>query len=90
MSSKIDLKILNALVKAVNLQLSVLEKIDPVAHTTDYVVETSKTIGLLSTISSEATFLVADVARSNKQAPSSTSDDLLEKLLGDKKSPNWQ
>ncbi len=89
MSNKIDLKILNALVKAVNLQLTVLENIDPAAHLTDYIVETSKAIGLLSTISSEATFLVSDVARSNKQAPAQ-ADDLLEKLLGNKKATNWQ
>lgn len=62
---KVDLSLLNSLVKAVNDQIEAADKIranegyDPHA----FVVELSKTMGVLTSLSSESLMLVGDISR---------------------------
>lgn len=82
----IDLEILNALVKELNRQIAVVERINPTTHHADHVVEISKAIGIIGSISSESVALMADVARAarpkQKDLGEITSiEDLLKKDL---------
>jgi len=85
MSKKIDLTILNALVKELNKQLSIVENIDAAEHKADHIVELSKVIGLLGSISSETVLLMGDFATLARPAESSFNDDILASLYPAKK-----
>lgn len=83
----IDLEILNALVKELNKQVAVIEKINPADHHSDHIVEVSKAIGIVGSISSEAMALMADIAHAarpkNKAALGELTslEDILKKDL---------
>jgi methyl-accepting chemotaxis protein len=83
----IDLEVLNALVKELNKQVSIIEKINSTEHHSDHIVELSKAIGIVGSISSESMALMADIARAarpkNKDSLGEiiSLDDLLKKDL---------
>jgi len=86
MSKKIDLQVLNALVKELNKQLSIIENINAAEHKADHVVELSKMIGLLGSVSSETVMLMGDVAAAARPAESLLSEDPLAGLFSGRKS----
>lgn len=63
--SKINLTLLNKLVKELTLQQEVADKIDAavVEHKQEYTVELAKAFGILSTIKMEAELLMQDYSR---------------------------
>jgi hypothetical protein len=87
---KIDLSVINALVKELNKQITISDNIDAVTHHVDNIVELSKAIGLLGSISSEAVALMGDIALATKGGTSlgssATADDLLGSLFKKKAS----
>lgn len=81
----IDLEVLNALVKELNKQVAVVEKINPTDHHADHVVELSKAIGIVGSISSEAMALMGDIAHTARPKNKSSLGELsLEDLLAKK------
>ena len=91
MSKKVDLKVLNDLVAALNEQIALAEAADPEKDSAKRVVELSKALGLAGSISSEASFLIGDIAamatpagvvKGKKSLISGADDDYLGNLLG--------
>lgn len=79
----IDLEVLNALVKELNRQVAVVEKINPTDHHADHIVELSKAIGIVGSISSESMALMADIAHTARPKNKASLGELtsLEDLL---------
>lgn len=84
---KVDLSLLNSFVKAVNDQIDIVEKLraeegyDPHA----LIVELSKTMGVLTSLSSESLLLVGDISRligQNSIPGAGAGIPSLESLLG--------
>jgi len=87
MAKKVNLEVLNKLVTALQEQITIAEALSETTHNADRTVELSKAIGIASAISSEALFLVGDIANLSKQAPPAATglgDDLLS-FFGPKK-----
>lgn len=85
MSKKVDLTVLNKLVAALNEQMALADNINPETHGADRIVEISKAIGLAGSISSEATFLISDIAATGpkpKKVLAGDDGDLLASLFG--------
>ena len=85
MSQKIDLSLINSLVKELGKQLSIADSIDRVINHNDYIVEMGKALGLTASIHAEALALMGDIAAVTKTLPAESSLDLFGSLLPKKK-----
>jgi hypothetical protein len=85
MPGKIDLTLLNSLVKEVNNATAACEKmaLDEKLDYTTYVIELAKLMGLMSGVNTESAALIADVVKVVKQSsvPPQHSEDFLAELL---------
>lgn len=93
--SKIDLTLINKLVKELNLQHEIVEKVKvaSVDNKQEYTVELAKALGLVSTIKMESELLIGDFSKLIKFStgnvmPQEAMSDLYSSIFGPKPPKN--